>query len=101
MQNLRFRQLAWVRWILVGCAFLSCATFAKAQISAGTILGTVTDSSGAVVTGASVTVTNQDSGAQRHIESDAHGAYSIPLLQPGMYTITVAKGGFSEFKQTG
>jgi hypothetical protein len=60
-----------------------------------TISGTVTDSSGAVVDGALVTVTNDDTASARSVRTNASGFYSVPNLVPGTYTITIEKQGFS------
>lgn len=65
-----------------------------AQTFRGTILGTVTDSSGAVVPGAKVTVRQVATGLERSTESTPDGSYSIPELPIGSYTVTVAAAGF-------
>jgi Carboxypeptidase regulatory-like domain/TonB-dependent Receptor Plug Domain len=61
----------------------------------GTIQGTVTDSTGAVVDGATVTATNLDTNAVRTATSSASGFYSIPNLAPAAYTIKFEKQGFT------
>jgi len=65
-----------------------------AQTFRGTILGTVTDPSGAVVSGAKVTVKNIATGLERTTETSADGSYSIPELPIGTYTVTVTQSGF-------
>lgn len=72
-----------------------------AQIRSGTITGLVTDSTGAVVPGASVTVTNEDTQVSQKFVSDAAGEYVSPYLEPGRYTVTVESKGFSVFRQIG
>ncbi len=67
---------------------------AKAQTFRGTILGTVTDSSGAVASGAQVTVKNTDTGLTRVVTVSEDGSYSVPELPIGNYTVTVEKAGF-------
>jgi outer membrane receptor protein involved in Fe transport len=65
------------------------------QTFRGTILGTVTDPSGAVVSGAKVTVQNVSTGLERATETSADGSYSVPELPIGTYTVTVTQSGFS------
>jgi hypothetical protein len=78
---------------------LICAR-APAQIITGEISGTVTDPSGAVVPGATVTVTNENTGAVRTGESSPNGEFVFTALPPGVYTVKVEKAGFqvSELK---
>ncbi len=88
MQRLRF---------LLGSIFLVLvATFALAQT--GSIQGTVTDSNGAVVQGAEVTVRNLGSNASRVATTGGTGAFSVPGLPPGAYEITVKAASFKTFK---
>lgn len=70
-----------------------------AQVTTGSISGTVTDASGAVVPGAKVTVTNPDTGASRSVETNDDGNYNIPNLAPGRYNIRVEKSGFASAEQ--
>lgn len=65
-----------------------------AQTFRGTILGTVTDSSGAVVSGAKITVHNQATGLDRSTESSADGSYSVPELPIGTYSVSISSPGF-------
>ena len=65
-----------------------------AQTFRGTILGTVTDSSGAVVPGAKVTVRQVATGLERNTETTSDGSYSVPELPMGSDTVTVAATGF-------
>ena len=67
----------------------------------GSIDGTVSDSAGAVIPGAAITVRNLQSSASRSVTSNAVGAYSIPDLSVGTYDITVAKAGFKTFQVSG
>lgn len=71
---------------------------ANAQVEAGTISGTVRDSSGAVIAGATVAVKNVATGAERKAETGATGQYNVPGLSPGTYEITISRTGFAEFK---
>jgi hypothetical protein len=73
---------------------LLCIKPAGAQTTVGTILGTITDSSGAVVPSTTVTVTSTDTGISRRVETDTAGNYQVPNLLPGNYTITAEQKGF-------
>jgi len=65
-----------------------------AQAVTGTILGTVTDTSGAAVPGATVTLTNQGTGLTRSIVTDQAGEYTAPSLPTGKYKIVAELPGF-------
>jgi hypothetical protein len=75
-------------FVLVAAAGLSAQTFR------GTILGTVTDASGAVIAGAKVTVKNAGTGLERSTETSAEGTYLLPELPIGTYAVTVTQTGF-------
>src|SRR5882762_8762735 len=66
------------------------------QTTFGTILGTVTDPSGAVMPDVVVTVTNQGENISREVHSDAQGNYQAENLKAGLYTVTVRATGFRE-----
>jgi len=66
-----------------------------AQQESASITGQITDSSGATIAGARVTIRNQASGALFNSVSDADGFYRAPQLRPGMYAISVTASGFS------
>ena len=67
----------------------------------GAIAGTVHDSSGALITQAHVTVTSTDTQATRSVSTDGQGAFRVPLLAPGPYSVSVAAPGFAENKVEG
>lgn len=69
---------------------------ALAQTATGTFVGVVTDQGGAVVPGATVTVTNKGTNRSVTVTSNESGAYVVPLLNPGEYEITVTKPGFKK-----
>jgi hypothetical protein len=73
---------------------LGFAAAAGAQESRGTIQGTVKDQQGAVVAGATVTITNTDTKTTVSLKSSEVGRYAAPLLMPGPYTVTVEASGF-------
>jgi hypothetical protein len=69
---------------------------AQAQAVTGTILGTVTDGTGAAIPGATVTLTNSGTGLTRTVVSSASGEYSAPQLPTGNYTVTAELSGFKK-----
>jgi hypothetical protein len=73
---------------------LACSCIALGQVTTGTILGTVRDSTGAVVPGATVTITDTGKGTVSTYTTDANGDYNAPFLIPGTYNVVVEKGGF-------
>jgi hypothetical protein len=80
---------------------LLAAISLSAQTFRGTILGTVTDPSGAVVAGAKVTVKNVGTGLERTTETSADGSYALPELPIGTYTVTITLTGFQTSVTTG
>ncbi|HYL14538.1 MAG TPA: TonB-dependent receptor [Terriglobales bacterium] len=86
--------------MMLAFVVLTAATLA-AQTFRGTILGTVTDPSGAVVAAAKVTVKNVSTGLERSTQTSADGSYSIPELPIGTYTVTVSQSGFQTAVTTG
>ena len=66
-----------------------------------TIVGTVTDSTGAVVPGAKVTVANPDRGFVRDVASDAAGEYTAVRIPIGNYVVTVEVSGFQKLERSG
>ncbi len=90
-----------MRWKLA-LLLLSVLAFAPslfAQKTTGTITGTVTDNSGAVVAGASVTVTAAQTGATRTSETNSEGSFFFPELNPGVYSVTVTQPGFRKVEE--
>src|SRR5256886_9642694 len=66
----------------------------------GSFLGTVSDKTGSVISGATVTVTSQGTGLSRETKTDDTGHYLTPLLPVGNYTIRVNSQGFKTVEQT-
>jgi hypothetical protein len=67
----------------------------QAQVVGGTILGTITDKSGAIVPQASILVRNQANGVTRTVKTDPVGFYTAPNLLPGTYEVTISAAGFA------
>jgi hypothetical protein len=81
--------------------FVACFAVRLNAQGYGKINGTVTDPSGAVVTGATVTATEVKSGSVFTVKSGADGAYYFNALLPSEYSITVVAKGFETYSQTG
>ncbi|WP_161557698.1 TonB-dependent receptor [Acidisarcina polymorpha] len=81
--------------VAIGCFQFLMPRTALAQANAG-ITGTITDSSGAVVPGAKVTVTEQTTAVSSILVSSSAGTYAVKGLNPGHYTITVEAAGFEK-----
>lgn len=82
------------------CLLLAAVSL-PAQTTAGQVTGIVTDPSGAPVPGASVVAKNQATGVTRQTSTNESGNYSVPLLEPGMYAVTVQKDGFKASQRAG
>jgi outer membrane receptor protein involved in Fe transport len=95
----RFSAIAMVA-VLAVLAFLG-ARGAGAQTFRGSIAGTVTDTSGAAVTSATVTVHNVATGVDRITQTGIDGGYLVPELQVGTYNVTIELGGFQKSVTTG
>lgn len=90
-----------MRFKLTGLAALLVlfSSVLHAQEFRATITGRVTDASGAVVAGAKVDATNQATNLVASTVSDTAGIYTIPLLQPGTYTVTATSTGFKTYSR--
>lgn len=90
------------RWT---AAAVCLAAFAGAPVLAqefrGSILGRVTDPSGAVVPGAAITVTNEETNVSVEVRTNQEGNYNVPYLLPGRYRVSVASPGFRTAEQRG
>ena len=86
--------------ILIAMLLLSTGLFGQTA-STGALSGTVTDSSGAVVAGASVKITNEVTGESRTISTERDGSFLAPLLLPGKYRLEVGSKGFKTLVRTG
>jgi len=80
---------------------LLLASFCLGQQLTGTLSGTVTDSAGAVVPSAKVTMKNESSGDIRNTVSNSSGYFSITAVQPGSYSVTIEAAGFKKWERTG
>ncbi|MGA2859931.1 MAG: carboxypeptidase-like regulatory domain-containing protein, partial [Candidatus Sulfotelmatobacter sp.] len=83
--------------IIAILALLSLTPMLQGQTTDAIVLGTVTDSSHAVVRGASVTATNLATGISRVAQTDDFGNYQISALRPGPYSILIESKGFKSY----
>ncbi len=93
----RFFKLSLLMALMVA---LCCANSFGQATASGTILGTVTDKSGAVVTGAQVDAVNVATGARRSMTTGDTGNYRFDLLPVGRYNVKVTKPGFAAYSST-
>jgi carboxypeptidase family protein len=75
--------------------FNTSSVFAQSQTT-GRIAGAVRDQSGAVISGAGVNVVSRATGEERKVATDDAGNYTVPLLAPGVYQVTVTSNGFKK-----
>ncbi len=89
------------KWLLLACWFALMCSPLLTQEFRGTILGRITDASGAVVPGAKVTVTNQETNVAVNVESNGEGNFVVPFLLPGRYKVEVVTQGFRSVLREG
>ena len=85
---------------LLVIALMTVPSLMAQSLVSGDLTGTVTDPSGAVVSGATVTLKSDTTGATRTTTTNASGAYRFSLLQPGSYTVSANASGFSKSQST-
>ena len=85
----------------IAALLLTAPLLLSAQSTFGTILGTVTDASGAVVPQAKIVITNQGENASRTVSTDSQGNFEALNLKAGNYTVMGEAGGFKTSKTTG
>src|SRR5215831_4109696 len=90
-----------VALFLVPLALLFTPRLSVAQTVAGRIVGTIRDSQGAVIPGASVSAKNLETGAERATLSDASGGFNITSVPAGSYEVTVFAPGFQKEVRSG
>src|SRR5215471_15353468 len=85
---------------LLVCLALAVPAAAQSQAADGAIEGTITDSSGGVLPGVTVTVTNVETGTARSVTTNERGIYRAPLLPLGTYRVDAELQGFKKFERT-
>ncbi|HEV2322722.1 MAG TPA: carboxypeptidase-like regulatory domain-containing protein [Terracidiphilus sp.] len=81
-------------------AFVLCGSLAVAQSGAGSIQGTVTDATGAVIPGASINVVNAGTNVVANTKTNGVGFYQVPALFTGNYQVTITAPGMRTYKQS-
>src|SRR5580692_299076 len=77
---------------------LAAPTWISAQSTSASLVGTVTDSTGAIIPGSDITVKNKGTGEVRREKAASDGDYAINLLPPGDYSVTVSMSSFKTFE---
>ncbi len=85
---------------LIGVMILGTSPL-EAQLTTATLSGTVTDTSGGIIPGASISVLHVETGSVRSAVSDDEGRYRVPLLQPGSYEVSAELVGFRTAVRSG
>lgn len=83
------------------CLIVPASLFAQARVTGADLSGVVTDASGGVLPGATVTVTNVETNIARTVVSDVNGRYVAPALPPGSYGVKVEMPGFAPSVRSG
>src|SRR2546422_2753531 len=89
-----------LRVVLAAAAICLGASFVMAQVDTGSIIGTVRDTSGAVVSGAKVTLTNEGTGAALSTTTTPDGVYKFSPVRIGSYKLEATAPGFQTVSQT-
>lgn len=92
------KRTAWVLGVIL-TGLLSLVP-CQAQVLYGSIVGNVTDGTGAAIPGADVTVIHQETNRSRQTLTDETGAYDFPTISTGSYTVKISMPGFKEFAKT-
>jgi carboxypeptidase family protein len=95
--GVRCRQAVQLLSVVLGVLLLCVPAFS--QGNTGRILGTVTDTSGGVISGATVTVIDTERGVSRALTTDEAGEYNAPNLTPSAYTVRVEAKGFKKLER--
>jgi Carboxypeptidase regulatory-like domain len=97
--NCRIRSVGTFAWFALAIALLSSTLLlAQTTVGSGSIQGTVTDPSGAVVSGAKVIITEKSKGLPTRVTTNSSGAYSSGALVPGDYVVRVEASGFKSIQ---
>ena len=96
---MKLKQLTGLAALFAALLLLLPFTAQAQSIVTGGLGGTVTDSSGAVIAGANVTLKNADTGAVLTTTTTTNGTYQFTLLKPGNYAVTVSHEGFKQVSQ--
>ncbi len=86
--------------IIFALALIVCVSV-RAQVSGGTLTGTVSDVNGGPIPNAKISIKNEATGVVQEIIADNAGVYSAPNLLPGTYDVTISGSGFAPQEKTG
>ena len=100
LQSLIGRKSLVRRLVNLVCLLLLATATLQAQQTSGSAVGTVTDNTGAVVSGATVTLTDVDTGDHRTATTNSNGDYQFVNLIPGNYKVDIENSGFKHFIRT-
>jgi hypothetical protein len=89
------------QFMILAAVALSASTMVLAQTATSSLRGTVADSQGAVIQGASARLSNSSTGFAQSTTTDDHGFYQFLQVPPGTYSLTVAKPGFASLEENG
>lgn len=84
------------RFLTPSLLILFFSVFVVAQTSTATLSGTIADSNGGLVPGAEITLSDTARGIKRTVATDDSGSFTVPLLPPGTYSLTVRREGFTQ-----
>src|SRR2546425_9433434 len=87
--------------VLLACGLLAGSVFAQSSTGTATMVGAVSDSTGSIVPGAKITVTNKDAGFVFNSVTTPEGTWYIPNLNPGNYQLRIEAAGFKAYVQDG
>ncbi len=88
-------------WVAILAVFFGSAGLAFGQVTNGSLTGQVTDPTGAAVVGASIAMTNTQTGLVLTGTTNKQGVYTISPVNPGTYNLTAEMSGFQRYQQTG
>src|ERR1700693_2562614 len=97
--NMRLNKYFRLGALFAALLFLLPLLLSAQSVVTGALNGTVTDPSGAVIVGATVTLTSTDTGASLTTQTSSSGGYSFGLVKPGRYTLVVLQTGFKQSTQ--
>src|SRR5579862_5055545 len=85
--------------LMAACAVCACVSSGLYAQGFGSVNGTVTDSSGAVVAGAKVTLTQAGTGISQDTTTSGGGTFVFPTLDPSVYNVVTTHAGFQAYKE--
>jgi hypothetical protein len=89
-----------IQFLIISVFLLALSSVALAQGTTSRVTGTVTDTAGAAVAGATITLTNEATQTSLNTVTEENGGYNFDLIQPGIYTLAAEKSGFKRLIST-